>query len=573
MAIIDWLVLVVTIGGIVAYGLWKTRAGSDMAGYLHGGYVDSWPTIGLSVMATQASAITFLSTPGQAYEDGMRFVQFYFGLPVAMVVLSIAFVPRFYRLRVLTAYEYLETRFDLRTRQLAAFLFLLQRGLSAGITIYAPAIILSSVFGWSLNLTCLAIGSVVIVYTVAGGTRAVSQTQKHQMVVMLGGMVVAFFVIVARLPRGLSFGHAVHIAGALGRMNVVDFSPDLGSRYTFWSGLTGGFFLAMAYFGTDQSQVQRYLSGRSMTASRLGLLFNGLFKVPMQFLILFVGVMVLVFHQFQEPPVFFNEALLARVQATPQAAEMRALEARHHAAFLRQRDDAQRLDAALDGGDRAAIDAAKGRLRAQQAESEELRRQAKQVIARALPGADTKDADYVFLSFVMHDLPRGLVGLLLAVVFCAAMSSTASELTALGATTVVDFYRRSFRKEAPDAHYVRVAQLFTAGWGVLAVLFAAFAALVDNLIQAVNILGSLFYGTILGIFLVAFFLRRVGSRAVFVAALISEAIVVAVFLRTTIGFLWYNVIGCGAVVLLSLLLGGARGAARGATGPAPAGAK
>jgi len=553
VSLLDWLVLLVTLGAIVGYGLWKTRGSADAAAYMHGGYNDSWYTIGLGVMATQASAITFLSTPGQEYEDGMRFVQFYFGLPLAMVVLSIAFVPRFYRLRVFTAYEYLETRFDLKTRQLAAFLFLLQRGLSAGITIYAPAIILSTVLGWSLGLTCVSIGSLVILYTVAGGTRAVSQTQKHQMVVMLGGMAVAFAVIVLRLPAGLSFSHAVHIAGTLGKMNAVDFSPDLGSRYTFWSGMTGGFFLAMSYFGTDQSQVQRYLSGRSITASRLGLLFNGLLKIPMQFLILFVGVMVFVFHQFQEPPAFFNRATLARVGATREAPELGALTRAHSEAFARKRAAVEALDSALGGGDPGAIAAAEARVRAAQRASDGVRADVKALVARALPGAETRDADYVFITFVMANLPRGIVGLLLAVVFCAAMSSTASELAALGSTTVVDFYRRSWRKDAPDAHYVRAAKLFTAAWGVLAILFAGFAALVDNLIQAVNILGSLFYGTILGMFLVAFFLRRVRATPLFVAALLSEALVVLVFLRTSVGFLWYNVIGCAAVIILSLL--------------------
>jgi Na+/proline symporter len=476
-------------------------------------------------------------------------------------VLSVAFVPRFYRLRVFTAYEYLETRFDLKTRQLAAFLFLLQRGLSAGITIYAPAIILSTVLGWSLNLTCVSIGGLVILYTVAGGTRAVSQTQKHQMVVMLGGMAAAFVVAVMHLPANLSFGHAVRIAGTLGKMNVVDFSSGLGSRYTFWSGMTGGFFLAMSYFGTDQSQVQRYLSGRSITASRLGLLFNGLFKVPMQFLILFVGVMVFVLYQFQEPPAFFNRATLARVRATPYAAELGALERAHDQAFRRKQGAIVHLDATLgdgrdsdsDSGRAAAVAAAEQDARAAQTVSDGVRRQVKQLVARAVPGADTKDADYVFISFVMSNLPRGLIGLLLAVVFCAAMSSTASELTALSQTTIVDFYRRSFRKDASDAHYVRAAKLFTAAWGVLAILFATFASLIDNLIQAVNILGSLFYGTILGMFLVAFFLRGVRATPVFVAALLSEALVVLVFLRTDVGFLWYNVIGCAAVVALSLL--------------------
>ena len=562
MSGLDWAVLAGTLFAIVAYGIWKTRGPSNMADFVHGGYRDRWLTIGLAVMATQASAITFLSMPGQAYDDGMRFLQFYFGLPVAMVVLSIAFIPRFYRLRVLTAYEYLESRFDLKTRQLAAFLFLLQRGLSAGITIYAPAIVLSKVLGWPLNATCLAIGAVVILYTVAGGTRAVSQTQKHQMVVMLLGMLVAFVVIVHKLPPELTLSKAVSIAGTLGKMNVVDFSPSLGSRYTFWSGLTGGCFLAMAYFGTDQSQVQRYLSGRSVTESRLGLLFNGLLKVPMQFLILFVGVMVFVFYQFNAPPLFFNTPELARVAATPHASELRALELQHQATFARKRAAVSRLAAVLDTGDAGAVADAQARVRAAAADDGRVREEARALVASALPRAETHDADYVFLTFVMANLPRGLVGLLLAVILCAAMSSTASELTALGGCTVVDFYRRSFRPAATDAHYLRVAKLATGAWGLLAVGFAAFAALVDNLIQAVNILGSLFYGTILGIFLAAFFFPRLRATPVFVAALLSEILVIALWTWTSIGFLWFNVIGCAAVLALSFVIGGSNSAAK-----------
>ncbi len=556
MSALDWLVLFGTLSAIVGYGIWKTRHPQGSATFMHGGYADNWATIGLSVMATQASAITFLSTPGQAYTDGMRFLQFYFGLPLAMVVLSIAFVPRFYGLRVVTAYEYLETRFDRKTRQLAAFLFLVQRGLSAGITIYAPAIVLSTVLGWSLGLTCVSIGALVILYTVSGGTRAVSQTQKHQMVVMMGGMVVAFVVVVMRLPPGLSFGRAVGLAGTLGKMNVVDFSLGLGSRYTFWSGITGGFFLAMSYFGTDQSQVQRYLSGRSITESRLGLLFNGLFKIPMQFLILFVGVMVFVFHQFQPAPIFFNQAALDAARRSPHAGELRALEDKQAALFTRKQAALARLEAALDQHDDAAERAAADGVRAMESETQVVRNQAHAVIASALPRDPGSDTDYIFISFVMRNLPRGLVGLLLAVILCAAMSSTASELTALGATSVVDFYRRSFRPDASDRHYLRVAQLFTAAWGVLAVLFAAFASMVDNLIQAVNILGSLFYGTILGLFLVAFFFARVGSTAVFIAALLSETVVIVVWLTTGVGFLWFNVIGCAIVIAAALALSG-----------------
>jgi SSS family solute:Na+ symporter len=556
MSTLDWLVLAGTLVAIVGYGMWRARGGGTTADYLHGGYRDDWATIGLSVMATQASAITFLSTPGQAYQDGMRFVQFYFGLPLAMVALSVAFVPRFYRLKVFTAYEYLETRFDLKTRQLTALLFLLQRGLSAGITIYAPAIILSKVLGWSLNLTNVAIGGLVIAYTVAGGTRAVTQTQKQQMVVMLGGMVVAFFVIVHRLgelPGGPSFPDAVRIAGTLGKLNIIDASFDPGNRYTLWTGLTGGFFLAMSYFGTDQSQVQRYLSGRSVTESRLGLLFNGLLKVPMQALILFVGVMVFVFHQFTPTPVFFNESELRRVYDTPHAGEMRRLEGAHGDASATIRRALARLHAAreLPSPDAAAVTAAEGALKAAVAADGRIRDEARALIGRALPRGETKDADYVFLSFVMANLPRGLIGLLLAVIFCAAMSSTASELSALGQCTLVDFYQRSWRREATDAHYLRAAKLFTAGWGVLAVVFAASAALLDNLIQAVNILGSLFYGTILGVFLVGFFARKVRGTAMFAAAIVSELVVFLVWLTTSIGFLWFNVIGCAAAVALA----------------------
>jgi Na+/proline symporter len=551
---LDWVVLLGTLTAIVGYGAWRARGKQDMAGYLRGGNQDKWHTIGLSVMATQASAVTFLSTPGQAYQDGMRFIQFYFGLPLAMIALSVIFLPRYFQLRVFTAYEFLESRFDRKTRQLTAFLFLLQRGLSAGITIYAPAIILSSVLGWSLRLTCLCIGGVVIGYTVFGGAKAVSQTQKQQMLIMLGGMVVAFIVIVKHLPPAVSFGNALHIAGTLGKLDALDFSTDLSTRYTLWSGLLGGFFLAMAYFGTDQSQVQRYLSARSVAESRLGLLFNGLVKIPMQSLILFVGVMVFVFYQFNAPPILFNQAELARAKQTPLAGKLAALEQAHSAAFEHKQSEIWQLSRALDQHDTAAIAASEQRVRAADVVSAAIRAETKLTVAQALPGANTRDADYIFLSFVMRNLPRGVVGLLLVVIFCAAMSAVAGELSALASTTVVDFYRRSLRKDATDAHYVRAAKWFTAGWGVLAVLFATFASLLDNLIQAVNILGSLFYGTILGIFLVAFSRRPIRGTAVFLAAIAAEAVVVGVFLGTSISFLWYNVIGCACVMLLAEII-------------------
>ncbi len=551
MSPLDWIVLVGTIGFIVAYGAWRTRGAATMDAYFRGDYSLRWPTIGLSIMATQASAITFLSTPGQAFEDGMRFVQFYFGLPLAMIVISAVFVPIYYRLKVYTAYETLEHRFDSRVRYLGALLFLIQRGLAAGITIYAPAIILSTILGWSLQAMNLAIGLTVILYTVVGGTKAVSETQKQQMIVMLGGLALAAVLIVWRLPEAVSLSDAVRLAGALDRMNVVSFDFDANSRYTFWSGITGGFFLALAYFGTDQSQVQRYLSGRSVAESRLGLLFNGMFKIPMQFVVLFVGVLVFVFYLFVQPPVFFNTPVLAEVAAGPHAGALDALEARYDAAFEARRAAAEAFAESRDAGSREALREAHAAVKAIRAETKEL-------VTRAVPGAETEDADYVFLSFVLGYVPSGFVGLLIAVILCAAMSSTASELAALGSTTTVDLYKRLSRKETTARHDLVLSKLFTAGWGALAVAFASFAALLDNLIEAVNILGSLFYGTILGLFVVAFFLKFVTATPVLIGAIAALATVLTLFWTTEIGFLWFNVIGCGIVVVASVALEGAR---------------
>ncbi|WP_373045409.1 sodium:solute symporter [Vulgatibacter sp.] len=559
MTSLDWSVLVATIGFIVIYGAWKSRGVATMESYVRGDSSLKWPTIGLSIMATQASAITFLSTPGQAYEDGMRFVQFYFGLPLAMVVIAAVFVPIYYRLKVYTAYEYLEHRFDHRVRYLGAVLFLIQRGLAAGITIYAPSIILSSILGWPLDWLIVAIGLLVIAYTVSGGTRAVSQTQKQQMIVMMGGMIVAAVVIVWRLPENVSMPAAVGLAGALDRMNVVSFDLDLDNRYNFWSGMTGGFFLALSYFGTDQSQVQRYLSGRSVTESRLGLLFNGMFKVPMQFLILFIGVLVFVFHLFQQPPLFFNQAALERVEASSHAPALHELQARYETAFATQRAAAEAWVAARED---AAVEAvAREKLRTAAAATKEIRGEAKTLVATALPGTETKDADYVFVSFVLRYLPAGLVGLLIAVILCAAMSSTASELNALGSTSTIDLYKRAFGKKgapANDRRDLLVSKGFTVLWGLVAIGFASFASLVDNLIEAVNILGSIFYGTVLGLFVVAFFLKRVTATPVLLAALVAQAVVAALFFASELGFLWFNVVGCAIVVVLSLLFEAAR---------------
>jgi Na+/proline symporter len=550
---LDWVVLVGTIAFIVVYGAWKTRDVKDIEGYFRGGNTLKWPTIGLSIMATQASAITFLSTPGQAYEDGMRFVQFYFGLPLAMIVISAVFVPIYYRLKVYTAYEYLEHRFDGRVRTLGALLFLIQRGLAAGITIYAPSIILSSILGWPLNATNLAIGLVVIAYTVSGGTRAVSQTQKQQMIVMLSGMAIAAVIVILELPENVSLPSAIKLAGALDRMNVVSFELDPDSRYTFWSGITGGFFLALSYFGTDQSQVQRYLSGRSVTESRLGLLFNGLFKVPMQFLILFIGVMVFVFYLFTKPPIFFNTPALERMAQTEHAGELQVLQARYDEAFEAQRAAAQAYVETLqnEAGNEVT---AKNVLRDATARTNTLRSEAKALVAKALPDAETKDADYVFISFVLRYIPSGLVGLLIAVILCAAMSSTASELSALGATSTVDLYKRVFTSRVTARHDLLASKLFTVLWGAVAVGFATFASLFDNLIEAVNILGSIFYGTVLGLFVVGFFVHRVTATPVLIAALVAQAVVITLFFASDLGFLWYNVVGCAIVVGVSLAL-------------------
>jgi Na+/proline symporter len=550
MRALDWAVLAGTLVLVVGWGAWKGRGVKSAEVYLRGGRDLRWWTIGLSVMATQASAITFLSVPGQAYQDGMGFVQFYFGLPLAMVLLSAVILPIYYRLKVYTAYEYLETRFDRKTRQLTAFLFLLSRGLGAGISIYAPAIVLSTVLGWPLQLTNLAIGGAVILYTVSGGARAVARTQTVQMVVILAGMALAVAVIWSRLPADLHLGEALHLAGALGKMNIVDYSPRFDTRYTFWSGITGGLFVQLAYFGTDQSQVQRYLSGASLTESRLGLLMNGLVKVPMQAMILFVGVLLFVFYQFHQPPLHFDPVGWQR--AAP--AEARVLEGEWTRAFAERRRRVEGYLSSLRTGDAAAETRARAELRDAAGQADGLRRRAKSLVATARRSVEASDVDYIFIGFVLAHFPAGLVGLLVAVILCAAMSATAAALSSLGQTTVVDFYRRSIKRDGDDHHYLRAAQWFTVGWAVVAVGFAAFASLLENLIQAVNILGSIFYGPMLGVFLVGFALARVRGGAAFWATLAAQAIVVAVFVTTSIGFLWYNVIGCTAVVGIALLL-------------------
>lgn len=550
MSTFDWAVLVATLASIVGIGIWRTRT-TDVGEYLRSGNTLPWHTIGLSVMATQASAITFLSVPGLAFEEGMGFVQFYFGQPLALIVVCAVFVPIFYRLKVYTAYEYLEQRFDVRVRTLGALLFLIQRGLAAGITIYAPSIILSTILGLPLYATNLVIGLSVIAYTVSGGSKAVSQTQKHQMVVILLGMFAAGIFLFSRLPAGISLDEAAALAGATGRMNVVDTSLSWDSRYNIWSGIAGGFFLALSYFGTDQSQVQRYLGGTSSAAGRLGLLFNGMFKIPMQFLILFVGVLLYVFYLFIPAPAFFNPHTLAEARRAEPAA-MAAAEALYETRVgERQAAAMDYLTARRDSGDDTL---ARARFATADGAVKEARKATKAAIVEATPGAETQDADFVFITFVLSMLPVGLVGLLIAVILSAAMSSIASELSALATTSAVDLYQRLYRQGTAGPAQVRVTKGLTVLWGLVALGFASVANLFDNLIEAVNVLGSLFYGTVLGLFVVAFFLKHVRSTAVFWAALVAQATVLIAFMSTDLGFLWFNVIGCGTTVLISLAL-------------------
>ena len=537
---------------MVLYGLWKGRGSKDATGYLLSNRDGRWYTICLSIMATQASAITFLSTPGQAYVDGMRFIQFYLGLPLAMVVLSVTVVPIFHRLKVFTAYEYLESRFDLKTRSLAAFLFLIQRGLAVGLTVYAPAMVLSVLLGWSIHLNIVLVGTLVMIYTVSGGTKAVSWAQSYQMLIITVGMVVAGVMVVRQLPANVTFSDALHVAGGLGKLNAIDTAFDLKNRYNLWSGLIGGFFLSLSYFGTDQSQVQRYLTGASVAQSRLGLLANGLFKVPMQFLILMLGAMVFVFYQFVAPPVFFNPAPVTQVLAGPYAGEFRQVQAEYQKAAVARTDKVQAFLNARHGGDPGQVAPALKAMQEAELRSGALRRSAVAVMRKGDPGVNGSDTNYIFLSYVLHSLPAGLIGLVLAAVFAASMSSMSAEINALGATTVVDVWGRLFGGTGAQRS-LWVSRLATFAWGIFAMGFAEYASRLGSLVEAVNILGSLFYGTILGIFLVAFYVKRVQGGAAFYAALVAEVMVFACFAFTQISFLWYNVLGCVLVVGLSLL--------------------
>ncbi len=554
MSALDWTVLFAALAGFVLYGLWRSRGERDLTDYLLAGRRMPWPAVALSVMATQASAITFMSTPGQGYADGLRFVQFYFGLPLAMIVLCVTAVPIYQRLKVFTAYEYLERRFDGKTRSLASALFLVQRGLAAGLTIYAPGLILSVILGWDVRWTCVLLGGLAVIYTATGGSKAVSYTHVLQFLIIMGTMVVVFWVIVRSFPEGVGMGDAARAAGVLGRFNAIDLRFDPSSRYTLWSGLIGGFFLQLSYFGTDQSQVGRYLTGRSVAQSRLGLAFNGLAKVPMQFGILYLGMMVFVFHLFVCPPLLFDAARAARLTAGPEGAAYRTLEARQQEAFEERKSGIRALIGAERAGDADGSRVGADATREAHARLEHVRAEAGELVRRADPGAATSDTNYIFLRFVLAHLPAGLIGLVFAAVFAASMNSLSAELNALTSTSVVDVLKRLRHGRWTDRADLATSRIVTLVWAAFAVAFAEYASRLGTLVEAVNILGSLFYGTILGIFLAAFCLERVGGTAVFVAALLAEGAVVACFKLTTIGFLWYNLIGCVLVLTFSLAL-------------------
>ncbi len=586
---IDWTVLIATLATIVGYGTWKTRGSKNVQDYVRGGNTTKWWTIGLSVMATQASAITFLSTTGQAFSDGMGFVQFYFGLPIAMVIICLVFIPLYHRLKVYTAYEFLENRFDLKTRSLTAILFLIQRGLAAGITIFAPAIILSVVLGWNIVTLNIVIGALVIIYTVSGGTKAVTVTQKQQMFVIFAGMVAALVIIINMIPDEVSVIDAVDIAGATGKMQVLDFSFDLENRYTVWTGLIGGTFLMLSYFGTDQSQVQRYLSGRSMKEMQMGLLFNGLLKVPMQFFILFVGVMVFVFYQFNPAPLNFIDKSTEKVLVSEYGNEYRELQAKQATLFSQKQELSLKLS--TDESERTRIQLAKldsiektYRLESKflikkaidseyansytklQNELEGLRtnpvseafinkeNELKTLYNDAAKDTETNDSDYMFIRFILKHLPTGLIGLLLAVILSAAMSSTASEINALATITSIDLYGRNLKEDKGEEHMVKMTKLFTLGWGIVAIIIACFADLAENLIQLLNIIGSIFYGNVLGIFLLAFFFKHIKGNAVFVGALITQAIVIIGWWMDWMPYLWLNLFGCILVIFIAHIL-------------------
>ncbi len=578
----DWIVLAFTLTGIIAYGLYKSRTTKDLDGYFLSNRSMPWWLVLLSIMGTQASAVTFLSAPGQAYTDGMRFVQYYFGLPIAMVLLCVTLVPIFHKLKVYTAYEYLENRFDLKTRTLTSSLFLLQRGVSTGISIYAPAIILSSLLGWNIYWTNVFMGGLLIIYTVSGGARAVAYTQQLQMIIIFAGMFMAAWMVVRLLPAGIGFIDALKAGGKLGKLNVITSGVSNGhfnwnDRYNIWSGLIGGFFLALSYFGTDQSQVGRYLTAKSLTESRLGLLMNGLVKVPMQFCILLIGVMVFVFYQFNPAPIFFNDVQVKKIAASPYKDSLQLMELQYKLLSKEKtRTVATWINEKKNAGDATA---AETKLKLLNAQTEKIRSDFKGLITKSGIGGDGNDTNYIFLRFVVDYLPKGLVGLLIAVIFLAAWGSIAAALNSLASCTVVDIHKKFIKKDGTDKMDYATSRWYTFGWGVFSIVIAMFATNMGSLIEAVNILGSLFYGVILGVFLVAFYLKHVKANAVFTSAVIVEIYIILSFAwpwlsdqfpamakvlpatlnhfmtaSASVSFLWLNAIGALGVIILSLIL-------------------
>lgn len=554
MSTIDWIVLILTLLLIVLYGMYKSRGIKNIDGYLLGNQSLPWYHVGLSVMATQASAITFLSAPGLAYSSGMSFVQFYFGLPLAMIVLCITFVPIFHKLRVYTAYEFLEKRFDIRTRGLTAFLFLIQRGISTGISIFAPALIIASILHINLPITTLLIGTVVVIYTTYGGTKAVSHTQLIQMSIIFGALLVAGILVVKLLPSDIGLYKALHIAGKSGKTNAIDFTFDLNNQYTVWTGIIGGFFLQLSYFGTDQSQVGRYLTGPSIKESRLGLLMNGLLKIPMQFCILLIGVLVFVYYQYHTPPIFFNQAEIDKLKQSEYNSSYQDLEKQQILLSNEKRTTIDRLTKAIDLDDQSTIDESRAALKHSNEQLNDIRTEVIGLIKKNNPSAETNDNNYIFLSFVNNTFPKGLIGLLIAVIFLASMGSTASAINSLASTSTVDIYKRFINKQSTTEQDLFWSRMFTLFWGIFSIAVALYASKLGNLLEAVNILGSLFYGTILGIFIVAFYMKKIGGKAVFYAAILSEVIIFIIWKMDVIAFLWLNVIGCLAVMILAYLM-------------------
>lgn len=559
MSIIDWIVLIATLLIIILYGLWKSKGQSDLNSYFLSNQSMPWYIVLFSIMGTQASAITFLSAPGQAYTDGMRFVQYYFGLPLAMIVLCISFVPIYHKLKVFTAYEFLEKRFDKKTRLLTSFLFLLQRGLSTGISIYAPSLILSSILGWDIFITNLVTGGLLIIYTVAGGSKAVSYTQTQQLFIIFCAMFLAGYMVVNLMPEGVGFSDALTIAGASGKINIIttginENGFDWKDKYNIFSGIIGGFFLALSYFGTDQSQVGRYLTAGSLTESRQGLLMNGFVKVPMQFFILLIGVLVFSFYSIYKAPVYFNQLILDRTYQSEFAGELSKVDSTYQEIQSTKKIIALNLIEAKKNNQERETQELKSRLKELETSAIQSRKEASAIIKKANPTADTNDTNYIFLRFVIDNLPKGLVGLLIAVIFLAAWGSIAAALNSLASSTIIDWHYLFNKKDIDGATQLKVSRYYTLGWGIFSIIIANIAGQMGSLIEAVNILGSLFYGTILGIFVVAFYLKTINANSTFIAALISEAIIIYIYIQDIVSFLWLNLIGCLLVVLFSTII-------------------